>query len=483
MLSRVTDSPDQASSGPEIAPRQRRVRRYLAIALVTLAALLAFVAILAIWVDRQALNTENWTRASSEMLEQPVVRNRVADYLVEQLYANVDVAGEIRAALPERAQPLAGPAAAGLRDFVERSARKALAGPRAQQAWEDANRSAHMALLHVLRGGGPVVSTDGNGVVGLNLEELLVQLDQRTGVGGRLAERLPASAAQITVLRSDQLEAAQTTLRVLDALPIVSVVASLVLFGAALAVAPGSRRQATRAYGFGLIAAGAGALAARSLGGDAMVDALVSTEAGEPAAREVWTIGTDLLDEVAYAAIGYGAFLVIGAWLAGPTWLATGVRRFAAPYLREPAIAYAVFVALAAAVVLWWAPTPALRNPVTAILIVVLAGCGFEALRRRTTREFPEADRHEFERRVRARLGAAYHSARGTAASGGAALAQQAAGLRRGQGDAAADAPASGSSRVEQLERLSALRRSGALDEEEFRLEKARVLRTSSAPL
>jgi hypothetical protein len=54
-------------------------RRPFAIVLVALASLLAYLAIVAIWVDRQALNTDNWTQASSQMLENPTVRNRVAE--------------------------------------------------------------------------------------------------------------------------------------------------------------------------------------------------------------------------------------------------------------------------------------------------------------------------------------------------------------------------------------------------------------------
>ena len=97
-----------------------------AIVLVALASLLAYVAVVALWVDRQALNTDNWTQASSQMLENPTVRNRVGEYMVEQLYANVDVQAEIRAALPERAQPLAGPVAGAVRNFVERAAKEVL---------------------------------------------------------------------------------------------------------------------------------------------------------------------------------------------------------------------------------------------------------------------------------------------------------------------------------------------------------------------
>ena len=90
-------------------------RRGLALALVVLASIVAFVAMFSVWVNRQVLNTDNWTATSSELLEHPVIRDRVAGFLVDELYANVDVESQIRAALPPRAQPLAGPAAGALR--------------------------------------------------------------------------------------------------------------------------------------------------------------------------------------------------------------------------------------------------------------------------------------------------------------------------------------------------------------------------------
>jgi hypothetical protein len=81
--------------------------------------------------------------------------------------------------------------------------------------------------------------------------------------------------------------------------------------------------------------------------------------------------------------------LVAGALLAGPTGWAVTVRRTLAPYLRETALAYGVFAVLLLVVIAWWAPTPAMRNPVTGILLALLLAGGFEGLRRVTAREFP----------------------------------------------------------------------------------------------
>jgi len=443
-------------------------RKGLALTLVIVASIVAVVAICSVWVNRQLLDTENWTAKSSRLLERPVIRDRVGDFLIDQLYANVDVAGEIRSALPPRAQALAGPAAGALRDLGERAAREVLSRPRAQAAWEDANREAHQLLLKVLDGGGPTVSTEGGAVV-LDLKELLAQTQARVGLGGRLSGALPADAAEITILRSDQLSSAQDAFRILRPLPIVLVSLSLLLFAGALVAAPGWRREAVRGYGIGLMAAGALALAAIALTGDSVIGSIARTEAAEPAVRETWTIATTLLDEIAVSTIGYGALMLLGALLAGPTAPATAIRRFLAPYLREPALAYGALALLLAAGILWWSPTPATRNPVTAILLAILIALGFEGLRRRTAREFPDADRHEAERHGRERIRRAADSMR-RRASGDAVVTQAPS------GNGASEPPRAHDERLDQLEQLGRLHAAGTVDADEFRREKARIL-------
>jgi hypothetical protein len=372
---------------PEPSPA-RPPRRWYARLLILLASVLAFLALHAIWLDRQLLNTDNWAASSSELLAQPAVRNQAAAFLTDELYENVDIEAEIRSALPPRAQVLAQPAASLLRDRVELRARKLLQRPKVQTLWEDANRAAHQMLMRVLDGGGTAVSTQ-NGTVVLDLKTLLAQLEAQTGIGGRVGAALPASAAQITVLKSDQLDTAQDAAKIIDGLPILLVGLSLALFAAALLVAPAYRRRTVRGYGIGLLAAGAGAIAATAWAGDYVVGSLSNTAATEPVVRAVWDVYDSLLVQAATAAIFYGAVMVLGAWLAGPTAWAVGLRRAVAPYLAQPALAYGVFAAVLFVVVVWWSPTPAMRNPVTAILLAGLLALGFEALRRKTRREFP----------------------------------------------------------------------------------------------
>ena len=436
-----------AENRPGVRPRRRGWAR----ALVVLASVVAFAAILAVWANRQVLNTDNWTRTSTQLLDDRVIRDQLAVYLVDQLYANVDVAAEIRAALPERLQPLAGPAAGGLRDLAERAAREALSRPRAQALWANANRETQLALLRILEGDGEAVSTE-NGDVVLDLSVLLAQMQERVGIGGRVAERLPASAAQFTVMPADRLESARRGLNLLRGLPIVLVGLSLALFGLALAIAPGWRRQALRGYGIGFVLAGAAALLAQGQAGEALVNALVSTAAAEPAAANAWTISTELLVQAAWATIFYGAFMVIGAGLAGPSRPAVAVRRAVAPFASHPAVAYSA-LAVFVAVLLWWAPTPATRDPALALLLIALLAAGTEALRRQLVREHPGAD-----------LGEAL-----------AHVVAQAKAIRAPAGPADGD-------KLERLEQLGRLKAAGVLDEQEFAAQKRAILDEPAEP-
>jgi hypothetical protein len=444
-----------------------------------LASILAFAAILAVWANRQILNTDNWTNTSTRLLENRPIRDQLAGYLVDQLYANVDVAAEFRGALPPRLQPLAGPAAGGLREFADRAARRMLSRPAVQQRWADANRAAQEQLLKILEGGGPVVSTTGGNVV-LDLTELLNQVQQRVGIGGRLADRLPASAAQITILQSDELPAAQDGLKLVKGLPFVLVGLSLALFAAALALAPTWRRQALRAYGIGFVIAGAAALLVQDQAGQALVNALAETAAVEPAIAATWTISTTLLVEAASATIGYGVFMVLAAWIAGPSRPTVAIRRAVAPYASHPGIAYATLAVLVL-LLLWWAPTPALRDPALALILIALLAVAWEALRRQIGREHPDADMAEANERMRERARRAADWVRQGTSAGSAAVAGTASRVvteakSRTSGESAED------ERLEQLERLGRLKESGVLDQEEFATQKRLVLAGAQAP-
>jgi hypothetical protein len=443
---------------PTRKPSSHRIATTLLVVLGTLA---TFLAISALWINRQVMDTDNWTDASSQMLEDPAIRTAVSGYLVDQLYTNVDVAGEIRAALPPRAAPLAAPAAGAVRNLAEDVTNRLLQRPRVQELWATANRTAHGQFLQIVKGGGPAVSTQ-NGVVTLDVGALLQQLEERIGVGGKLASKVGGNA-RIEVMRSDQLSFAQDVANVLRPLAIVLILLMLALYGGAIALARGRRRETLRAVGFGFIVAGTLALLLRSAGQDAVANSLATTDAVRPAIDSVWRIGTSLLSEAATAAIGYGVVIVFAAWLAGPTRAAVGTRRALAPFLRDPVYAWggATFLVI---LVLLWGPTPGTRHLVPALILIGLFALGVEALRRETAREFPGATRPEFGEVVRnavGRLGSGSRHAR----SGN--------GRRTSNGEAV---PVTEADRLAQLERLADLHDRGALSDSEFADQKTELL-------
>jgi putative oligomerization/nucleic acid binding protein len=429
-------------------------RRRLTTALVVIASVIAFFAIFAVWAKRQALDTNEWTNTSSELLQKQAIRNAVATYLVDELYSNVDVATELRNALPPDAKPLAGPAAGGLREFAQRAATRALASPRVQQAWENANRTAHEEFVAVVEDKGNAAVTTAGGKVVLDLQPLVQQLSGRVGLGGKLAQKLPPDTGQLVIMRSDQLDAAQKVTKAIKGIAIVLPLIWLALAALAIYLSAGRRRLTFRAVALGAIGAGIAVLLARGAAGDAVTNALAKTAAVRPAIDDTWTVSTSLLSDIAASTITVGLLLLVTAWVAGETRPAVAFRSFAAPYMRErPDVTYG-FVALIFLVLVVWAPARIFTKPLSLLVIAGLMVLGTEALRRQTAREFPDAVLPP-------------GGIRESLASWGSSL-----GRSRSR-----DTGRSEDTGLDSLERLAALRERGLLSQEEFDAQKAVLLR------
>jgi Short C-terminal domain len=428
--------------------------------LIVLASLIGFFSVFALWVKRQALETETWTETSSKLLENEEIRDAIADFLITQLYANVDVQGEIEKRLPPEIRGLAGPAAGGLRQAGGEVARTALEQPKVQAAWEKANRTAHKQLLAVIDDESAALLTTG-GVVTLDLKVILGTVASQVGISQGLVDKLPADAAQLEVLRSDQLEAAQDGVRALRFLAWFLTALALVLYAIAIYINRDRRRETLRNVGVSLVIVGILVLFAHGLAGNAVVGALTETAASEGPVQATWDIGTSLLVETGQAIIAYGIVIVLAAWIAGPSTAATWVRGGVTPYLRQPRFAYGGLV-LALALIFWWQPTQATQRLIPSLLLVGLLALGVEVLRRQVIREFPD--------RVTT------WSPEGTAQ----ALAERMRERRERRvatGTAVAASP--DEQRLAQLERLGRLHESGVLSDEELAAEKKRILEST----
>lgn len=191
--------------------------RWVPWVLIVLATIIALVSALNLWVKRQALSTDNWTNASSQLLADPDIRNAISVYLVNQLYDNVDVGQALEERLPPATKPLAPTIAGALEPALVQLANNVLARPRLQQLWVEANRRAHQLLIALLDGKHELlVSTNGNVV--LDLRPLLEQFVEQTGLGERVLAKLPPDAGQLVVLQGNQLESARKAVKVIRVL-------------------------------------------------------------------------------------------------------------------------------------------------------------------------------------------------------------------------------------------------------------------------
>jgi Short C-terminal domain len=448
--------------------------------LVILGSVLAFFSILAIWTERQALNTDDWVATSDRLLQNPTIRAAVGEYLVDQLYENVDVEKELQEILPGDTKELAGPAAGGLRQVAGQGAEKVLETSTAQNLWEDANRSAHEQLLAVLEEKGETVSTK-EGTVSLNLGSLITNLADQVGIGAKLAEKLPPDAGQIEILRSDQLKTAQNIAVAIKGLALVLTLLTFLVFGLAIYLSRESRWVTVLFAGIGLIAAGFAVIVFRHIAGGIVVDQLVKTESVKPAAEATWEIGTSLMTSIATSVIVVGALLAAAGWLASPSGAARSVRRVIAPVLQQYA-AY-VYTGLAILVCIYFlsAPTQGLRSFLTTLIIAGMAAFGIHELRKQTIEEFPDARFSDVFGQTRDRVVNAVRDA-----NIGERVGEQASRLRLperrmppapGSGEEAQTAVLGDEDlRLQRLERLAALRDKGVLTDEEFAAEKSRLL-------
>jgi hypothetical protein len=372
-----------AESGAIMLSTRRRAVVWI---LIVLASLIALASVLTTWVDRQMLDNQSWADASAELIEDPEVRDAVSVYLVDQLYANVDVAADLENRLPDNLDRLAGPLAGALRQPTTEAVDRLLDAPRVQQLWIDASTGTQQKLVNVLEDKTGLGITTGNGVVTLDLGELVRSLGAELGVSSATLDRIPPDAGELEIMRSDQLAAAQAGVKSVRVLSTWLLVLVLGMYALAIVLARGARRETLRNVGCALVLVGLAVLVVRRLAGAYAVDALTEPSS-EDSGRRVWLISTSILAQIGWAGVIYGVVAILGAVLAGPTAGAVAVRRRIAPVLNDrPAIVWAAASAVYLLLIVW-GPTHALRTLWGIALLGALVAGGIVALRHQTLRE------------------------------------------------------------------------------------------------
>ena len=398
----TVDQPAVAPAGPAPLSRWRKIAIW---ALIIVASLVTLVSILTTWVNRQMLDNHSWHNASTRVIQDPAVQSALATELVNELYANVDVGAELETRLPKNFKQLADPAAAALRDPATRGVEFLLSQPRFQKLFVQASDIAHLKLVNVLENKTGAGISTGNGVVTLDVTELLKQIGAELGVPTDALAKIPADTGQIEILRSDQLDSAQKGVRLVRILSVWLFVLVFALYGLAIYLAHGRRRRTLAYVGWGLVVVGILTLIARRLIGNYVLSALVDPTYRKPA-HHVWLIATSILGAIGWATITYGLLLVLAAMLAGPWRAAVALRREIAPVLNQRQEVAWGTAGIAYLLLVLWGPTHALRTWWGILLIGALLAFGIYLLRKQTLEEFPNAGLEGPEHALGARMAA-----------------------------------------------------------------------------
>jgi hypothetical protein len=380
-------SASESSQSPTAAESKRRAPGWVIHVLIVLGTVVGLLAGLNVWVQRQVLDTDEWVSVTDELLENDEVRGVLAAYLVDQLYESVDVAEELDTRLPDEIDALSGLLAAALRDPATDGVDRLLATDLVRGLWSNANEISHAALVGILKDEtGPGLSTT-DGVVTLELGELVKQVGLEFGLSSDVVDKLPDDVGSVTLFESEELAAAQDVVRVVEVLGFFLFLLVIVLYGAAIYLAGQRRREATREVGVALIVASVMALVSLRVGVGAIEGAVGDTPDVNRAARAAAVIGTELLRGIAMAGLAYGAIIAGYAALAGPSNVATRIRAKLSPVLlARPLVAWSASAGIFLLVV-YLVPSEPLQSWWRGLIFIGVFATGLEALRQQLKRE------------------------------------------------------------------------------------------------
>jgi len=122
--------------------------------LIVLGLILLAVGSPAFWARFTLLNTNGWVSAVGPLSQDPTVSGILSQYVVGELFAEVDVEGELAETLPPKLQAFSAPLALGVEQFANNTATTMIQSDAFNTVWVGVNRTGHSAIIKVLKGEG-----------------------------------------------------------------------------------------------------------------------------------------------------------------------------------------------------------------------------------------------------------------------------------------------------------------------------------------
>jgi hypothetical protein len=322
-----------AGSGPA---RRQGWRTIVAVLLIVLGCVLAPLAGVAVWARNQVTNTDRYVRTVAPLASDPAIQQAIADQITAQIFTYLDVPGltnQTVDALAERGlgprvadqlRGFAGPVASGIQSFVRTEVGKVVQSQAFADAWVQANRVAHQALVKTLTGQGDGAVTVAGDTVNLNLAPFIQIVKERLVEGGfGLAERIPEVNASFVLFDVKDLTRVRSAFDLLNTLGIWLPIIAVVLIGVGVVVAKDHRRALVGAavgVAAGMVGLGLSLAVFRTIYLDAVPAAVLPHDAAAVLYDTV----------VAYLRLGLRTILVLALVVAGGAFVtgqsATAVR-------------------------------------------------------------------------------------------------------------------------------------------------------------
>jgi hypothetical protein len=250
---------------------RQRWRTLVAVVLIVVGCVLAPLAGVAVWARNQVTNTDRYVATVAPLAQDPAIQQAVTDQITAQIFSYIDIQAlttqvvdalsarvEGRGLPPQAAAALAGlagPVANGVQGFVRTQVERVVQSDAFADAWVQANRVAHDALVAALTGEGGGAVTVAGDTVTLNLAPFIQTVKQRlVAQGFTLAARIPAVDKSFVLFQSQDITRARRVFNLLNTLGVWLPVIALLLLGLGVYVARDHRRALVGA-GLGVAAA------------------------------------------------------------------------------------------------------------------------------------------------------------------------------------------------------------------------------------
>ena len=422
-----------AGTDTEPIPGARRVgrqrwRSIVATLMIVVACVLAPLSVVAIWTRNQVTNTDRYVATVTPLASDPAVQQAITDQITAQVFTYIDIQAlttqavdalsarvEGRGLPPQAAaalQGLAGPVANGVQGFVRTQVERIVQSQAFEDAWIQANRVAHEALVKALTGeGGGAVTVEGD-TVSLNLAPFIQTVKQQlVAQGFTLAERIPQVDKSFVLFQSEDITRAQRAFSLLNTLGVWLPVIAIVLLVLGVYVAKDHRRAlvgAALGVAVSMVVLALALTVFRSI----YLDAVPAAVLPHDAAAVLYDTIVRFLRLGLRTVLVLGLVVAAGAFLSGQSvtavrtrqglsnaigWLAGGAERAGFStgpvgtwvYANKKALRIGAVALAALALVFWGRPTGKVVLGLTLALLVVLALIEF--LGRRPARPAVEA--------------------------------------------------------------------------------------------